>query len=237
MFFVKFDDYNPSLKLTLRMQAFNFGDRPYLQQLNLVPEFFLSICRVPCHQHTSSNKHDHSTETMAIYQFGEHAPVISADAFVTESADVIGRVQIGACASVWFQATIRGDNEDIVIGARCNVQEGAVLHADPGFPLSLQDGVSVGHQAMLHGCSVGEGSLIGIQAVILNGAKIGKNCLVGAGALITEGKEFPDNSLILGTPARVVRQLTLEDTARLTRITDGYVARAQEFKNTLKKIG
>lgn len=174
---------------------------------------------------------------MAIYQFGEHAPVIAADAFVTESADVIGRVQIGASTSVWFQATIRGDNEDIVIGARCNVQEGAVLHADPGFPLSLQDGVSVGHQAMLHGCSVGEGSLIGIQAVILNGAKIGKNCLVGAGALITEGKEFPDNSLILGTPARVVRQLTTEDTARLTRITDGYVARALEFKNTLKKIG
>lgn len=174
---------------------------------------------------------------MAIYQFGEHVPVIAADAFVTESADVIGRVQIGAGSSVWFHATIRGDNDDIVLGARCNVQDGAVLHADPGFPLSLQDSVSVGHQAMLHGCTIGEGSLIGIQAVILNGAKIGKNCLVGAGALITEGKEFPDNSLILGTPARMIRQLTPEDITRLARISDAYVARALEFKNTLKKIG
>lgn len=176
-------------------------------------------------------------ETMAIYQLGEHVPDIAASAYITDSATVVGRVTIKANSSVWFQVTVRGDNEDITIGENCNLQEGAVLHADPGFPLTLADNVSVGHQAMIHGCSVGEGSLIGIQAVILNGAKIGKNCLVGAGALVTEGKEFPDNSLILGTPAKVVRTLSESDIANLHRIADSYVARSREFKNTLKKIG
>ena len=174
---------------------------------------------------------------MAIYQLGEYAPAVAADTYIADSANVIGRVRIASGSSVWFQVTIRGDNEDIVIGERCNVQEAAVLHADPGFPLTLHDGVSVGHQAMLHGCTIGEGSLVGIQAVILNGAKIGRNCLVGAGALVTEGKEFPDNSLILGSPARVVRSLTEDDIARLSRIADSYVARGLEFKNTLRKIG
>jgi len=174
---------------------------------------------------------------MAIYQLGEHAPTIAASAYITDTATVIGRVKIGDNSSVWFGVTVRGDNEDITIGKNCNLQEGAVLHADPGFPLTLADNVSIGHQAMVHGCSVGEGSLIGIQAVILNGAKIGKNCLVGAGALLTEGKEFPDNSLIVGAPAKVLRTLTDEDTARLKRIADGYVARSRDFKNTLKRIG
>ena len=174
---------------------------------------------------------------MTIYQLGEHAPNIATDAYIAESANIVGRVRIGAQSSVWFQVTIRGDNEDISIGTQCNVQDGAVLHADPGFPLTLNDGVSVGHQAMLHGCTIGAGSLVGIQAIVLNGAIIGKNCLVGAGALVTEGKVFPDNSLILGTPARVARTLTDDDIARLTRIADGYVARSHEFKHTLKKIG
>ena len=174
---------------------------------------------------------------MAIYQLGEHAPTIAASAYITDTATVIGRVKIGDNSSVWFGVTVRGDNEDITIGKNCNLQEGAVLHADPGFPLTLADNVSIGHQAMVHGCSVGQGSLIGIQAVILNGAKIGKNCLVGAGALVTEGKEFPDNSLIVGAPAKVLRTLTDEDTARLKRIADGYVARSRDFKNTLKRIG
>jgi carbonic anhydrase/acetyltransferase-like protein (isoleucine patch superfamily) len=177
------------------------------------------------------------TEIMAIYQLGEHAPTIAASAYITDTATVIGRVKIDDNSSVWFGVTVRGDNEDITIGKNCNLQEGAVLHADPGFPLTLADNVSIGHQAMVHGCSVGEGSLIGIQAVILNGAKIGKNCLVGAGALVTEGKEFPDNSLIVGAPAKVLRTLTEEDTARLKRIADGYVARSRDFKNTLKRIG
>lgn len=174
---------------------------------------------------------------MAIYQLGEHVPDIAPSAYITDSATVVGRVTIKANSSIWFQVTVRGDNEDITIGENCNLQEGAVLHADPGFPLTLADNVSVGHQAMIHGCSIGEGSLIGIQAVILNGAKIGKNCLVGAGALVTEGKEFPDNSLILGTPAKVVRTLSESDIANLHRIADSYVTRSREFKNTLKKIG
>lgn len=174
---------------------------------------------------------------MAIYQLGEHTPDIATSAYITDSATIVGRVTIKARTSVWFQVTVRGDNEDISIGENCNLQEGAVLHADPGFPLTLGDKVSVGHQAMIHGCTIGAGSLIGIQAIILNGAKIGKNCLVGAGALITEGKEFPDNSLIIGAPARVVRTLSEDDIANLHRIADSYVTRSREFKETLKKIG
>lgn len=174
---------------------------------------------------------------MAIYQLGDYAPTIAASAYVTDSATIVGRVTIDENSSVWFGVTVRGDNEDITIGKNCNLQEGAVLHADPGFPLTMGCYVSVGHQAMIHGCTIGEGSLIGIQAVILNGAKIGKNCLVGAGALVTEGKEFPDNSLIVGAPARVVRTLTKEDIERLYRIANGYVERSGDFKNTLKRIG
>ncbi len=174
---------------------------------------------------------------MAIYQLGEHTPDIAASAYVTDTATVVGRVTIKDNSSVWFQVAIRGDNEDITIGRNCNLQEGAVLHADPGYPLTLADNVSVGHQAMIHGCSIGEGSLVGIQAIILNGAKIGKNCLVGAGALITEGKEFPDNSLILGAPARAIRTLNEADIANLQRIANSYVERAREFKDKLKRIG
>ncbi|RQO33434.1 gamma carbonic anhydrase family protein [Herminiimonas sp. KBW02] len=174
---------------------------------------------------------------MAIYQLGEHVPDIAASAYVTDTATVVGRVTIKDNSSVWFQVAIRGDNEDITIGRNCNLQEGAVLHADPGFPLTLADNVSVGHQAMIHGCSIGEGSLVGIQAIILNGAKIGKNCLVGAGALVTEGKEFPDNSLILGAPARAIRTLNEADVANLQRIANSYVERAREFKDKLKRIG
>ena len=174
---------------------------------------------------------------MAIYQLGEHAPEIDASAFVADSANLIGKVTLEANASVWFGVTIRGDNERITIGENSNVQEGTVMHTDMGYPLTLGKGVTVGHQAMLHGCTVGDGSLIGIQAVILNGAKIGKGCLVGAGALVTEGKEFPDNSLILGSPAKAVRTLTEEDLLRLQGNAANYVARGQLFKAQLKKIG
>ncbi|MBX9901521.1 MAG: gamma carbonic anhydrase family protein, partial [Burkholderiaceae bacterium] len=144
---------------------------------------------------------------MAIYQLNEFAPEIDASAYITDSANLIGKVKIGANVSIWFDVTIRGDNELISVGENSNVQEGCILHTDPGYPLNIEANVTVGHQAMLHGCTIGEGSLIGIQAVILNGAKIGKNCLVGAGALVTEGKQFPDNSLIIGSPAKAVRQL------------------------------
>ena len=174
---------------------------------------------------------------MPIYQLGEHVPDIAPSVYVTDSATVVGRVTIADDSSLWFQVSVRGDNETITIGRNCNLQEGVVLHADPGFPLTMGDHVSVGHQAMIHGCTIGEGSLIGIQAILLNGAKIGKNCLVGAGALVTEGKEFPDNSLILGTPARAIRTLTGEDIARLRRIADSYAERARLFRNTLKRIG
>jgi carbonic anhydrase/acetyltransferase-like protein (isoleucine patch superfamily) len=174
---------------------------------------------------------------MAIYQLGEESPDIDPSAYVTDSANIIGKVRIEANASVWFDVTIRGDNELITVGENSNVQEGCILHTDPGFPLTIGKNATVGHQAMLHGCSIGEGSLVGIQAVILNGAKIGRNCLVGAGALVTEGKEFPDNSLIIGSPAKAVRILTDEAIAGMHRNTDIYVQRGQLFKADLKRIG
>lgn len=174
---------------------------------------------------------------MAIYQLGDHAPEIDSSAYIAESASIIGKVKIEADASIWFGVTIRGDNELISVGENSNVQENCVLHTDPGYLLTIGKNVTIGHQAMLHGCTIGEGSLIGIQAVILNGAKIGKNCLVGAGALVTEGKEFPDNSLIIGTPAKAVRTLSEEDIARLHDNTDNYVKRGQLFKTQLKRIG
>jgi carbonic anhydrase/acetyltransferase-like protein (isoleucine patch superfamily) len=173
---------------------------------------------------------------MAIYQFGEHAPQIDPSAFVTDSASIVGKVRLEANSSVWFGVTIRGDNELITIGENSNVQENCVLHTDKGFPMMIGKQVSIGHQAMLHGCTVGDGSLIGIQAVILNNAKIGRNCLVGAGALVTEGKEFPDNSLIIGSPAKVVRTLTEEEARNLAAISDTYVERAQFCRTNLKRI-
>ncbi len=173
---------------------------------------------------------------MAIYQLGDDAPRIAPGAWVADSAQVIGRVQLGVGASVWFGAVLRGDNEWLTVGARSNVQDGSVLHSDMGFPLTLGDDVTVGHQVMLHGCTVGSGSLIGIQAVVLNGAKIGRNCLVGAGAVVTEGKEFPDNVLILGAPARVVREISPEQAARLKMSALHYVENAERYRTALKKL-
>ena len=174
---------------------------------------------------------------MAIYQLGEHAPEIDASAYVADSAILIGQVTVEANASVWFGVTIRGDNERITIGENSNVQEGTVMHTDMGFPMVIGKNVSIGHQAMLHGCTVGDGALVGIQAVLLNGAVIGKGCLVGAGALVTEGKQFPDHSLIIGAPAKAVRTLGPDDLARLQLSAASYVARGKLFKTELKKIG
>ena len=174
---------------------------------------------------------------MAIYQLGEHAPEIDASAYVADSATLIGKVTLAENASVWSGATLRGDNERITIGAGSNVQEGTVMHTDMGFPLDVGANVTIGHQAMLHGCTIGDGSLIGIQAVILNGAVIGKGCLVGAGALVTEGKQFPDHSLIIGAPAKAVRTLAPEEIARLELSAASYVARGRLFKTELKQIG
>ena len=174
---------------------------------------------------------------MALYQLGDDAPEIDASAYVADSASLIGKVTLAVNASVWSGVTIRGDNERITIGENSNVQENTVMHTDMGFPLVIGSNVTIGHQAMLHGCTVGDGSLIGIQAVILNGARIGKACLVGAGALVTEGKEFPDHSLIIGSPAKAVRTLGPDDIAKLAAAADSYVARARLFKTQLKKIG
>ena len=163
--------------------------------------------------------------------------MIDPSAYVTDSATLIGKVTVGARASVWFGVTARGDNEMITIGENSNVQEGTVMHTDMGYPLTLGSNVTVGHQAMLHGCTVGDGSLIGIQAVILNGARIGKGCLVGAGALVTEGKDFPDHTLIIGAPAKAVRTLTPEEIAKLQDSAAHYAARGQRYKTELKRIG
>lgn len=174
---------------------------------------------------------------MAIYRLGERVPEIHESAYVFDTATVIGLVRIEAGANLWPYATVRGDNELIVIGEDSNVQEGGVLHTDPGFPLTIGPRVTVGHQAMLHGCTIGEGSLIGIQAVVLNGARIGRNCLIGAGALVTEGKEIPDNSLVVGSPGKVLRTLDEAAIARIHANTAGYARRAREYRQSLARIG
>jgi carbonic anhydrase/acetyltransferase-like protein (isoleucine patch superfamily) len=173
---------------------------------------------------------------MALYQLDDQTPQVAPSAWVAGNASVIGRVSLAEDSSVWFGAVLRGDNELVSIGRGSNVQENSVLHTDPGFPLTLGVNVTIGHQAMLHGCTVGDGSLIGIQAVVLNGAKIGKHCLVGAGALVTEGKEFPDGWLIIGSPAKAVRVLTPEQIEGLQRSAARYRTNAQRYRNGLKKI-
>ncbi len=173
---------------------------------------------------------------MALYRIHGHAPQVDPSAYVAHEATLIGRVFVGRLASVWSGAIARGDSEPITIGDGSNVQEGAVLHADPGFPLTIAAGVTVGHQAMLHGCTIGEGSLIGIQSVVLNGAVIGRQCLVGAGAIVTERKVFPDRSLILGAPAKVVRTLSDDDVAGLAASADGYVRRGATYATELERV-
>ncbi|MBT9494550.1 MAG: gamma carbonic anhydrase family protein [Paucibacter sp.] len=173
---------------------------------------------------------------MAVYQLDEYCPEIADSAWVAESAEVIGRVTLWPEVSIWFKAVLRGDSEHLTIGAGSNIQDGSVLHADHGFPLVLGQGVTVGHQCMLHGCTVGDYSLIGIGAVVLNGARIGKHCLVGAGALVTEGKEFPDGSLIVGSPAKVVRALTEEQIEGLKASARHYIENGRRYARGLKKI-
>jgi carbonic anhydrase/acetyltransferase-like protein (isoleucine patch superfamily) len=174
---------------------------------------------------------------MALYQLDEQAPQLEAGAWVADNARVIGNVVLEEDASIWFGCVLRGDTEQLRVGRGSNIQDGSVLHADLGYPLNIGEGVSVGHQVMLHGCTIGDGSLIGIQSVVLNGAKIGKQCLVGAGALVTEGKEFPDRSLIIGSPARAVRQLGPEQLETMQRIADEYVENARRFAAGLRKVG
>lgn len=173
---------------------------------------------------------------MAIYQLDDIAPSIAASAWVADNAQVIGDVTLGENSSVWFGVVVRGDTESITVGKGSNIQDGSVLHADPGMPLVIGENVTVGHQVMLHGCTIGDNTLIGIQAVVLNGAKIGKNSLVGAGSLVTEGKQFPDGSMIFGSPAKAVRELTLEQIEGLKMTAQHYVDNASRYKAGLKKL-
>jgi len=173
---------------------------------------------------------------MAIYELDLIAPRMAASAWVADSAQVMGNVELGEDTSIWFGAIVRGDTEVITIGRGSNIQDASVLHADIGKPLTVGENVTVGHQVMLHGCTIGDGSLIGIGAVVLNGAKIGKGCIVGAGALVTEGKEFPDGSMTLGSPAKVVRELSTDQQNALRMSAMHYIENARRFKNGLKKI-
>lgn len=173
---------------------------------------------------------------MPIYALDDHAPTLpeAGRYWIAPDAHVIGRVRLGIDVGIWFGAVLRGDNEPIEIGERSNVQEGAMLHADPGFPLTVGADVTVGHHAILHGCTVGDGSLIGMGATVLNGARIGAGCLVGANALVTEGKAFPDGSLIVGSPAKAIRALDAAAIEGLRKSALGYVANWRRFQAGLR---
>lgn len=173
---------------------------------------------------------------MALYAIGGLAPRLAADAWVAPSAELIGDVRLGALASVWFGAVIRADNTEIVVGARSNVQEGAVLHSDPGAPCTLGEDVTVGHRAILHGCTIGDRVLVGMGATILNRAVIGADCLVGAGALVTEGKVFPPGHLIVGAPARAVRPLDEGQKAMLKASAALYAAKQRDYAAGLERL-
>ena len=171
-----------------------------------------------------------------IYSLDGIAPTVAEGAWVAPDANLIGRVVLGPAASVWFGSTIRGDNEEIVVGAGSNVQENCVLHTDMGYPLTIGEDCTIGHKVMLHGCKIGDGSLIGMGATVLNGAKIGKGCLIGACALITEGKEIPDGSLVMGAPGRVVRALDADAIAALRLTAEGYKSNQRRFRAGLSPV-
>jgi len=170
------------------------------------------------------------------FKLGDKTPDIHESCFVAPSAVLIGSVQMHANASVWFNCTLRADNESITIGENSNVQDGSVLHVDPGFPIKIAANVTIGHKVMLHGCTIGENTLIGINTVILNGANIGRNCLVGANALITENMDIPDGSMVLGSPAKVVKQLDDKSQAMLKMGADHYVQNGQLYKQGLELL-
>ena len=173
---------------------------------------------------------------MTIYDFEGNVPEIHESVFVAEDANIIGKIKLNEKSSVWFFSTLRGDNELISVGFGSNIQENCVLHTDIGFPLTIGKNCTIGHKAMLHGCTIGDNTLIGMGATILNGAQIGKNCLVGAGALITEGKSIPDGSMVLGSPGKVVKQLSAEQLAALIHSANSYVENARRFIKDLKPM-
>jgi carbonic anhydrase/acetyltransferase-like protein (isoleucine patch superfamily) len=173
---------------------------------------------------------------MTVFALGEHTPLVASSAYIAPTASVIGKVIVAKNASVWFGATLRGDNETISVGAGSNVQDSAVMHTDPGFPLMVGADVSIGPQACVHGCTIGEGSLIGIQSVVMNGAVIGKGCFVGAGALITERKVFADGTLIIGSPAKAIRELTPEERLNLFKVAVTYAERGAYYRTHLQSV-
>lgn len=173
---------------------------------------------------------------MPLYEYDGKRPTVPDSAWIAPSAELIGDVRLGEEAGIWFNAVIRGDNTPILIGARTNVQEGAVMHSDAGVPLSIGAEVTVGHQAMLHGCTIGDGVLVGMGATVLNGAVIGEGSLIGAGALVTEGKEFPPRSLIVGAPAKAIRTLDEATVERLRMSAAAYVEKARAYKVKLKRV-
>jgi carbonic anhydrase/acetyltransferase-like protein (isoleucine patch superfamily) len=173
---------------------------------------------------------------MPLYSIGERrVTLVGKDHFVAPDATLVGDITLEAAVSIWFQVVIRAENDRIAIGEGSNIQDGSVLHVDPGYPLIIGRNVSVGHKVMLHGCTVGEGSLVGINSVVMNGAKIGKGVLIGANTLIAEGKEIPDGVLVLGSPGRVVRELTQEQKDYLIKVARGYVERGKYYNGNLKK--
>ena len=176
---------------------------------------------------------------MPIYELDGEKPDLPGEGnyYVADNAVIIGRVRLRRNSSVWFGAVLRGDTEWIELGEGSNIQESCTLHTDEGFPLTIGPDSTIGHNVILHGCTIGENTLIGMGAIILNGAKIGKNCLVGAGAVVTEGKEFSDNSVIVGAPARVIRSVDERDVGRITRGAGHYVARGRQYAKGLKRIG
>jgi carbonic anhydrase/acetyltransferase-like protein (isoleucine patch superfamily) len=174
---------------------------------------------------------------MPIYSLGDRQPRLGPDVWVAPNATVIGDVRLGDKASIWWNAVVRGDNDTITIGAASNIQDGSVLHVDAGVPLTIGANVTVGHLVMLHGCTIGDESLIGIKSVILNNAQIGRHCIIGANSLIPEGKVIPERSLVMGSPGKVVRQLSDEEIARLLLAAQGYVENARRYRAELKQEG
>ena len=173
---------------------------------------------------------------MPLYSIGERrVTLLGKDHFIAPDATLVGDITLESATSIWFQVVIRAENDRIHIGEGCNIQDGSVLHVDPGYPLTIGRNVSVGHKVMLHGCTIGEGSLVGINSVVMNGAKVGKGVLVGANTLIAEGKEIPDGVLVLGSPGRVVRELTQEQKDYLIKVARGYVERGKYYNSNLKK--
>jgi carbonic anhydrase/acetyltransferase-like protein (isoleucine patch superfamily) len=173
---------------------------------------------------------------MPLYALGEHRPLTLGSHWLAPGAHVIGKVVLGTDVGVWFGAVLRGDNETISVGAGSNIQEGAMIHTDMGYPVTIGAGCTIGHHAIIHGCTIGNNSLVGMGATILNGARIGNNCLVGANALVTEGKQFPDGSLIVGSPARLVRPLDDDAIASLRKSAESYVANWQRFASEMKLV-